>query len=133
MQHNKPEVKSDSSISCTFYDDDFTAFERHTTRFGSKLLKKIGYQEKGSDINGQGIVNPIKVEELTRYVGLIYVRKEVVECSKKTSEKTIMDDERSSSHSSDSEYSMGTCHRHTRRNHSKMIKNFWRRKNHCSY
>lgn len=27
---------------------------------GSKLLKNMGYQGKGLDINGQGIVNPIK-------------------------------------------------------------------------
>lgn len=30
LQHNKPEVKSDSSISCTFYDNDSTSFEKHT-------------------------------------------------------------------------------------------------------
>lgn len=63
LQHNNPEVKSDFSNSCTLYDDDFTTFERHTTVIGSKLFKKMGYQEKGIDINGQGIVNRIKVEE----------------------------------------------------------------------
>ena len=45
-------------------DDDFTIFENHTTRIGSKLLKGMGYEGKGLRINGQGIVNPIKVEEL---------------------------------------------------------------------
>jgi len=47
-----------------FLDDDLSFFENHTTRIGSKLLKKIGYEGKGLGINGQGIVNPIQVEEL---------------------------------------------------------------------
>ena len=42
LRHNKPEVKSDSSISCTFYDDDFISFEKHTIGIGSKLLKRMG-------------------------------------------------------------------------------------------
>ena len=43
LQHHYPEVKSDSSISYDFHDDEFVAFEKHTTRIGSKLLKKIGH------------------------------------------------------------------------------------------
>lgn len=43
LQYNKPKLKSDSSISCSFYDDDFATFEKHTTGIGSKLLKKVGY------------------------------------------------------------------------------------------
>ena len=47
-----------------FPDDDFDMFENHTTGIGSKLLKRMGYEGKGLGINGQGIINPIKVEEL---------------------------------------------------------------------
>jgi len=79
LQHNKLEVKSDASISCTFYDDDFMDFEKHTTGIGSKLLKKMRYQGKGLNINSQGIVNPIKMEELPHYARLGYVRIEVWE------------------------------------------------------
>jgi len=31
FHHNKPKIKCDSSISCYFYDDYFTTFEKHTT------------------------------------------------------------------------------------------------------
>jgi len=48
-------------------------------------------------INGQGIVNPIKVEELPRQVGLGYVRMEVGECTETTSEPPTIDDEQPSS------------------------------------
>lgn len=121
MQHNKPEVKNDSSISCTFYDDDFVAFEKHTTGIGSKLLKKMGYQGKGLSINGQCIVNPIKVEKLPRYAGLGYVKKEVGECSNIASEQPMTDDKSTSSHSNDSEGSTGTYQRCTKNKLSKTI------------
>ena len=75
LQHNPYAVKGSSPSSCVFLDDDFTVFENHTTGIGSKLLKKMGYEGKGLDINGQRIVNPIKVEELPDQVGLGYVRK----------------------------------------------------------
>ena len=58
-----------------FPDDDFVVFESHTIGIGSKLLKKMGYEGKGLGINGQGIVNAIKVEELPRQARLGYVRK----------------------------------------------------------
>lgn len=64
-----------------FPDDDFVVFENHTTGIGSKLLKRMGYEGKCLGINGQGIVNPIKVEELPRQGRLGYVRKEVGECA----------------------------------------------------
>ena len=75
VSRSTTKVKSDLSISCHFYDDYFIAFEKHTIGIGPKLLKKMGYQGKGLNINGQGIVNPIKVEESPHYETLGYVRK----------------------------------------------------------
>jgi len=60
-----------------FHDDDFAIFENHTTGIGSKPFKKMGYEGTGLGINGQGIVNPIKVEELPHQVGLGYVVKDL--------------------------------------------------------
>jgi len=74
-------------------NDDFSVFENHTTGIGSKLLKKMGYEGKGLGINGQGIVNPIKVEGLPHQERLGYVRKEVGECTETTSEPPTTDDE----------------------------------------
>ena len=74
-------------------DDYFIVFENHTTRIGSKLLKRMGYEGKGLGDNGQGIVNPIKVEELPHQAGLVYVRKEVGECIETVSEPPTTDDE----------------------------------------
>jgi len=70
LQRHPCEVKSNTLNSCMCPDDDFAIFENHTLGIGSKLLKKIGYEGKGLGVNGQGIVNPIKVEELPRQVGL---------------------------------------------------------------
>ena len=78
-------------------NDDFVVFENHTTGIGSKLLKKMGYEGKGLGVNGQGIVNPIKVEELPCQTGLGYVRKEVGECAETVSEPPTTDDEKPSS------------------------------------
>ena len=91
------EVKINSPNSCMFPDNDFTLFENHTTRIGSKLLKKMGYEGKVLGINGQGIINPIKVEELPRQAELGYVDKEVGEFTRTTSEPTRTYDEKSSS------------------------------------
>lgn len=97
LQHDPCEVKSSSLNSCMFPNDDFAVFENHTIGIGSKLLKKMGYEGKGLGINGQGIVNSIKVEELPRQAGLGYVRKEVGECAKTASEPPKTDDEKPSS------------------------------------
>ena len=66
LQRDPCEVKSSSPNSCICPDDDFAIFENHTTGIGSKLLKRMGYEGKGLGVNGQGIANPIKVEELPR-------------------------------------------------------------------
>lgn len=81
MQHRYPKVESSSSISYDFHDDEFAAFEKHTTGIGSKLFKKMGYQGKGLSIKCQGIVNPIEVEELLHCAGLEYTKKEMGESS----------------------------------------------------
>ena len=57
----------------------------------------MGYEGKGLGVNGQGIFNPIKVEELPRQIGLGYVRKEVGECIETAKEPPTIDDERLSS------------------------------------
>ena len=97
LQRDPCEVKSNYLNSCMCPDDDFVVFENHTTRIGSKLLKKMGYEGKGLGINGQGIVNPIKVEKLPRQAGLGYVRKEFWECAMTASEPPTTDDEKPSS------------------------------------
>ena len=51
-QHNPSEVKSSSPYSCMFPDDDFVFFLNHTIGIGSKLLKRMGYEGKGLDVNG---------------------------------------------------------------------------------
>jgi len=96
LQHDPCEVKINSLNSCMFPDDDFVFFENHTTGIGSKLLNKMGYEGKGLGVNGHGIINPIKVEELPHQTGLGYVRKEVGECTKTTNEPPTIDVEKPS-------------------------------------
>ena len=93
LQRDPCELKSSSPSSCMFPEDDFAVFENHTTGIGSKLLKRMGYEGKGLGINGQGIFNPIKVEELPRQTWLGYVRKEVGECATTVSKPPTTDDE----------------------------------------
>lgn len=76
------EVKSNSLASCMFPYNDFIVFENHTTGIGSKLLKRMGYEGKGLGINGQEIINPIKVHELPCQERLGYVGKVVGECTR---------------------------------------------------
>jgi len=35
-----------------FPDDDFAVFENQTTRVGSKMLNRMGYEGKGLGVNG---------------------------------------------------------------------------------
>lgn len=80
-----------------FPDDDFVVFENQTTGIGSKLLKRMGYEGKCLGINGQGIINPIIVEELPRQGRLGYVRKEVGECAMTITKPPTTNDEKPSS------------------------------------
>jgi len=56
----------------------------------------MGYEGKGLGVNGQGNVNPIKVEELPCRTRLGFVRKEVGECAETTSKPPTTDDEKPS-------------------------------------
>lgn len=85
-----------SSTLRMIHDAKFSAFENHTIGIGSKLLKRMGYEGKGLGINGQGIVNPIKVEELPCRTELGYFRREAEKCAIIASEQSMTDDEKPS-------------------------------------
>jgi len=73
---------SNSSCSLSSHqviDDYFIEFEKHTRGIGSKLLTKMEFYGKGLHINGQGMNNPIKFEEIPHYVSLKYGKGEVGE------------------------------------------------------
>ncbi|KAH9291506.1 hypothetical protein KI387_043305, partial [Taxus chinensis] len=69
-------------------DVDFGKFEDHTRGIGSKLLNIMGFDGKCLGINGQGITNPIQVEERPRYARLGYDsgKRKIGESSKTTEE-----------------------------------------------
>ena len=48
------------------------SFEKHTRGIGSKLMSKMGYEEKDLGKHAQGIVELIMVEERPKYLGLGY-------------------------------------------------------------
>jgi hypothetical protein len=56
-------------------------------------MNKMGYGGRGLGANGQCIVNPVKVVELPRYVGLGYFREKVGECSKEAEARESSSDE----------------------------------------
>jgi hypothetical protein len=57
-------------------DECFGGFENHTRGIGSKLLLEMGYEGKGLGKHAQGIVEPIFVEEIPKYCGLGYERRD---------------------------------------------------------
>jgi hypothetical protein len=92
VSENISEVCSEGSSSNFPHSHQvgFGAFEKHTKGVGLRILTKMGYEEgKGLGCRGQGIVNPIEVEERPRYLGLGYGEGDLGESSKigsKTSE-----------------------------------------------
>ena len=50
----------------------FGAFEKHTSGFGSKMLRAMGYQGEGTGVGpgGTGIAEPIAAEMRKKRVGL---------------------------------------------------------------
>jgi hypothetical protein len=84
-------------------DATFRIFEQHTKGIGLKLMKQMGYDGGCLGENSQGIVNPIKLVELTRHAGLGYVREEVGECSNTVNERNSKSAEESESSSDESD------------------------------
>ena len=64
-----------------------------TKGVGLRILTKMGYEKgKGLGRQGQGIVNPIEVEERPRYLGLGYERGDLGESSKMGSKSSEASD-----------------------------------------
>jgi len=57
-------------------DAYFGFFEQHTKGFDLKLLRNMGYKGGGLGIDGQGIIQPLKVEGRPQYVELGYGERE---------------------------------------------------------
>ena len=85
VSENTYEVCSEGSSSNFPHSHQvgFGEFEKHTKGVGLRILTKMGYEKgKGLGRQGQGIVNPIKVEERPRYLGLGYGEGDLGESSK---------------------------------------------------
>lgn len=53
------------------YAADFGAFEAHTTGFGSRLMRRMGYVEGGGlGPNGRGISEPVSQSRRPKNLGL---------------------------------------------------------------
>ena len=63
---------SSSTLSIYMHNNSFAAFEQQSKGICMKLFSKMGYEGGGLDINGQGITNPIMVEERAKYMVLGY-------------------------------------------------------------
>jgi hypothetical protein len=76
-------VKVSQQIFPHSHQVGFGEFEKHTKGVGLRILTKMGYEKgKGLGRQGQGIVNPIEVEERPRYLGLGYERGDLGESFK---------------------------------------------------
>lgn len=47
----KVHIVSDSSVSCSHYDDYFGGCENRTIGIGLKIIKKMGYEGMGLGVN----------------------------------------------------------------------------------
>lgn len=55
MSQTGMEVNNYPCAITSFHDDDFCAFKNNTTRIGSKLMNKMGYEGKGLVVNGEAL------------------------------------------------------------------------------
>ena len=51
-------------------DENFAAWEQHSSGFGSKMLHKMGYSEGGLGKDQNGIINPIKITHKNGHGGI---------------------------------------------------------------
>jgi tuftelin-interacting protein 11 len=72
------EVNISPCLITSLINDDasFGVLERNTKGIGLNLLRNMGYKGGGLGIDGQGIIQPMAVEGIPRYVGLGYGERE---------------------------------------------------------
>ena len=66
------EVNNSSFSSISSKNIYVGSFEKHTRGIRSNLMAKMGYEGKGLGKHAQGIVEPIMVEKMPKYLGLGY-------------------------------------------------------------